>query len=67
MRECRARNAFAQIVVLSFEASKGPRLCENYPGGGKATKMAEFMASLVELSHKYIAFRKRAATKRDEL
>ena len=44
-----------------------PRLCENYRGGGKATKMAEFMASLVELSHKYIAFKKRAAPKRDEL
>ena len=45
----------------------GPRLCENYRGGGKTTKMAEFMASLVELSHKYIAFKKRAVPKRDEL
>jgi hypothetical protein len=29
--------------------------------------MAEFMASLIELSHKYIASRKRAAPKRGEL
>ena len=29
--------------------------------------MVEFMASLVELSHKYIAFRKRAAPKGGEL
>ena len=42
-------------------------MCENYRGGGKTTKMAEFMASLVELSHNCFAFRKRAAPKGDEL
>jgi hypothetical protein len=40
------------------DGSYGPKLCENYRGGGETTKIAEFMASLVELSHKYIALRK---------
>ena len=52
------------FAAEAANVDNGPRLCENYRGGGKTTKMTEFMASLVELSHKIHRSPKMSGTKR---